>query len=230
MSEPSETLVVTFFEHPCLTARLTDGTIAVSIRDLCDAIGLRLYSQLRRLRADPDLAEGIVRLRVPTAGGMQDQDFLILEFITAWVSTTDRSRASEIVQERLRYLRIFSIRHVHDAIARAGGLPEGPSRQIEDLNDVSRYDEAIRGLAQQQRAGGKPGKGSPGLARPRVASPCDRDAASRRGGAFALPTRCDLSTRTIMGAGARRTGAYHLCCRLRRVQVSDQGALQGREV
>ena len=152
MSEPIETLVVTFFEHPCFTARLADGTIALSIRDLCDAIGLRLYSQLRRLRADPDLAEGIVRLRVPTAGGMQDQDFLILEFVAAWVSTTDRSRASAIVQERLRYLRIFSIRHVNDAIARAAGLPEGPSRNIEELNDLSRYDEAIRGLAQQQRA------------------------------------------------------------------------------
>lgn len=152
MSEPIETLVITFFEHPCFTARLADGTIALSIRDLCDAIGLRLYSQLRRLRADPDLAEGVVRLRVPTAGGIQEQDFLILEFVAAWVSTTDRSRASEIVQERLRYLRIFSIRHVNDAIAQAAGLPEGPSRNIEDLRDLSRYDEAIRGITQQQRA------------------------------------------------------------------------------
>ncbi|MGA9223594.1 MAG: hypothetical protein WBZ57_20580, partial [Pseudomonas graminis] len=54
VSEPIETLVVTFFEHPCLTARLSDGTIVVSIRDLCDAVGLNLSSQLRRLRADED--------------------------------------------------------------------------------------------------------------------------------------------------------------------------------
>jgi len=152
MSEPIETLVVTFFEHPCLTARLADGTITLSIRDLCDAIGLRLYSQLRRLRADPDLQEGMVRLRVSTAGGIQEQDFLILEFVAAWVSTVERSRASETVQERLRYLRIFSIRHVNDAIAQAAGLPQGPSRNIEDLRDLSRYDEAIRGLTHQQRA------------------------------------------------------------------------------
>jgi hypothetical protein len=30
MSEPIETLVVTFFEHPCLTARLADDTIVLS--------------------------------------------------------------------------------------------------------------------------------------------------------------------------------------------------------
>jgi hypothetical protein len=83
---------------------------------------------------------------------MQEQDFLILEFVTAWVSTVDRSRASVMVQERLRYLRIFSIRHVNDAIARAAGLPEGPSRNIEDLRDLARYDEAIRGIAERQQA------------------------------------------------------------------------------
>ena len=42
MTEPVETSVVTFFEHPCLTARTADGTIVLSIRDLCNAIGLRL--------------------------------------------------------------------------------------------------------------------------------------------------------------------------------------------
>lgn len=124
-NNPIETLVVTFFDHPCLTARLDDGTIALSIRDLCAAVGLRLSSQLRRLRADPDLHEGLVRLRISTAGGIQDQDFLILEFVAAWVSTVDRSRAAAVVQERLRYLRIFSIRHVNDAIALRLASPKG---------------------------------------------------------------------------------------------------------
>lgn len=151
MTEPIETLVVTFFEHPCLTARTTDGTIVLSMRDLCDAVGLRLSAQLRRLRADADLRDGLFRLRAPTAGGMQELDFLMLEYVAAWVSTVDRSRASAVVQERLRYLRIFTIRHVNEAITKAAGLPEGPSRAIEDLRDLARYDEAIRGIAERQQ-------------------------------------------------------------------------------
>jgi hypothetical protein len=46
MTELTETLVVTFFETPVLAARVRDGTILLSIRDLCDAVGLRRYSQV----------------------------------------------------------------------------------------------------------------------------------------------------------------------------------------
>jgi hypothetical protein len=77
VSEPTEMLVVTFFEHPCLTARLRDGAIVASIRDLCDAVGLNLSSQLRRLRADEDFRAAMHRLRVPTRSGLQEQDFLL---------------------------------------------------------------------------------------------------------------------------------------------------------
>ena len=149
---PRETLAVTFFEHPVLAARLEDGTITLSVRDLCDATGLTLRSQLRRLRADEDLRDGIHRLRVMTAGGPQDQDFLILEFVPAWISSVSRARASVVVRERLRYLRLFSIRQVYDAVARAANLPEGPSSHIEDLADLERYDEGIRGIAARQQA------------------------------------------------------------------------------
>lgn len=150
--EPIEVLPVTFFEQPVLAARLTEGTIVLSIRDLCAATGLNLASQLRRLRADEDLRDGLHRLRVLTAGGMQEQDFLILEFIPAWISSVNRRRASPVVQERLRYLRLFSIRQVYDAIAVAAGLPPGPSRNIEDLGDLQQYDTAIEGIAARQQA------------------------------------------------------------------------------
>ena len=152
MSDPQETLVVTFFEHPCLTARLRDGTIVVSIRDLCDAIGLNLSSQLRRLRADEDFRDGMHRLRVPTASGLQEQDFLLLEYVPIWVSSVNRVRATPVVQQRLRYLRRYVIQQVNDAIAQAAGLPSGPSRNIEDLRDLQRYDEAMSGLAARTKA------------------------------------------------------------------------------
>jgi hypothetical protein len=67
---PIEQLAVTFFETPCQAVRSGDGTIYMAIRDVCDAIGLRLSGQLRRLRAHPDLKTGLARFRVATAGGM----------------------------------------------------------------------------------------------------------------------------------------------------------------
>jgi hypothetical protein len=64
----------------------------------------------------------------------------------------NRSRATPIVQERLRYLRLFIIREVYNAIAQAAGLPTGPSRTIEDLGDLQRFDATIQGLAERQQA------------------------------------------------------------------------------
>lgn len=48
--EPIETLVVTFFEHTVLAARIKDGSISMAISDLCEAVGLNYRAQLRRLR------------------------------------------------------------------------------------------------------------------------------------------------------------------------------------
>lgn len=85
MAEPIERLVVSFFGHPCMTVRAQDGSIYVSLRDLCDLLGLRVASQARRLRSDPDLREGLERFRAATAGGVQDQDFLLLEHVPIWI-------------------------------------------------------------------------------------------------------------------------------------------------
>jgi hypothetical protein len=150
--EPIETLVVTFFEHPVLAARVKDGTIYMAISDLCEAVELNYRAQLRRLRADQDLKDGVQQLRLPTPGGFQAQYCLLLEYVPTWISTVDRARASDLVKERLRYLRRHIIREVYDSITQAAGLPAGQSRNIEDLRDLEKFDNAIQGVAERQQA------------------------------------------------------------------------------
>lgn len=152
MSEPSEQLVFTFFETPVLAARSADGMIYLSLFDLCTTTSVNLASQRRRIRADPELSEGLQRFRVLTAGGIQAIDFLLLEYVPIWLSTINRSKATPVARERLRYLRIFIIREVYDAITRTAGLPAGSSRNIESLEDLQRFDEAVTGIAERQRA------------------------------------------------------------------------------
>lgn len=147
MVDPIETLVVTFFDLPVLAARAPDGRVFLAIRDLCTSVGINRESQMRRLRADPDLSIGLQTFRMQTAGGPQPQEFLLLEHIPLWISGVTRRKATPDIQERLRFLKLFIIGHVHDAIATAAGLPIGSSRNIEDLRDLQRYDEAIQGIA-----------------------------------------------------------------------------------
>lgn len=152
MLDPIETLAVTFFDLPVLAARAPDGRIYLAIRDLCTSVGLSRESQMRRLRADPDLSLGLQTFRIQTAGGAQPQEFLLLEHVPLWISGITRRKATPEIQERLRFLKLFIIGHVHDAIAEAAGLPAGSSRNIEDLRDLQRYDEAIQGVASRTQS------------------------------------------------------------------------------
>lgn len=152
MVDPIETLVVTFFDLPVLAARSPDGRIYLAIRDLCVSVGLNRESQMRRLRADPDLSLGLQTFRIETAGGRQPQEFLLLEYVPLWVTGVTRRKSLPEIKERLRFLRLFIIGHVHNAITEAAGLPAGSSRNIEDLRDLQRYDEAIQGIASRTEA------------------------------------------------------------------------------
>ena len=157
MSEPAaetprESLAITIFNMPTLAARATDGLIYLAIRDLCAAVGLSRQSQMRRLRADEDLREGIKTFRIATPAGMREQEFLQLELVPLWITSVSRRKAEPEIQERLRFFKLHIIQHVHRSITEAAGLPSESSRDIEDLRDLGRYDEAITGIAERQQA------------------------------------------------------------------------------
>ena len=147
---PVETLPVTLLESPVLAARGADGSIYLSIRDVCQALAISLTSQRRRLQNHPVLREGLTQFRVPTPGGRQVQDFLLLEHVPTWLVMINTARSSDVVRDRLIWYQRFIIREVYRAFAALTGLPDAESRQIEDLNDLRRFDSALTALAEQQ--------------------------------------------------------------------------------
>lgn len=149
---PVEQLAVSFFEYPCLALRASDGFIYISLVNLCEAVGLDDRAQRRRLQRDAELSDGLRRFRAQTAGGEQEILALQLEYVPLWLTTISRARATPMVQERLRYLRLWVIREVYNAFARATGLPQGSSQQIEDLRDLDRLDPSLTQLAERQQS------------------------------------------------------------------------------
>lgn len=146
--EPVEALPVTLLESPVLAARAADGSIFLSIRDVCQALAISLTSQRRRLQAHPVLREGLARFRVPTPGGRQAQDFLLLEHVPTWLVMINTARSSDSVRERLVWYQRFIIREVYRAFTTLTGLPDAESRQIEDLDELQRIDAALEHLAE----------------------------------------------------------------------------------
>jgi hypothetical protein len=139
---------VTIFDLPCLAVRDPEGAIYVSLGDLCAALGLDRSSQLRRIRGHALLQAGLARFLVQQAGGPQVQDCIHLQTASNWLVTINAARVAEPVRNRLIYLQQHLFDAVWRAFAQIMGLPEGPSSDIEDLDDLQQIDPGLRALAE----------------------------------------------------------------------------------
>jgi hypothetical protein len=149
---PAEQLPITLFDAVVLAVRADDGTISLAIRDVCQALAIDFSTQLRRIRNQAVLAEGLARFHITTAGGVQAQDFLELERVPTWLLMINAARVGEPVRPRLLWLQRYIVREVYRSFATLAGLPEDASRQIEDLVDLQRFNTAITELADHQEA------------------------------------------------------------------------------
>ena len=70
---PVEQDTVPFYDRQIIAARLPDGRIAASLRNMCDALQLERQGQVRRIRDDDTLADQLVPVRVETDGGGADR-------------------------------------------------------------------------------------------------------------------------------------------------------------
>ncbi len=68
---PIEQDTVPFYGHDLIAVRLPDGRIAAVLRWLCEGLNLGVQSQMRHIQGRTALAEGLVSVRVDTAGGLQ---------------------------------------------------------------------------------------------------------------------------------------------------------------
>jgi hypothetical protein len=143
---PQEQLPITLFEGVVLAARADDGRIYVGLRDLCDALGLKLPGQRRRIIADEHLH--LTQFRVQSGGQFRNLDFLLLEDVPLWLLGVQQSRVSERSRERFSYVKLYLVSAVQRAFAELSGLPDAPSSAIEELTDLDRIDRAFTQLAE----------------------------------------------------------------------------------
>jgi len=132
------------FHGQTLWAANREGEVYVAIRPICEALGLNVQSQTRRMRRSEMLNEGIAMMAAPSAGGEQSAYFLRLDLLNGWLFGIDDRRIRDAaVRERvLTYKRecyrvLFE--HFHGRAAEAVGAgpaaapaepePAGPAGQ-----------------------------------------------------------------------------------------------------
>lgn len=143
---PREQLPITLFESVVLAVRADNGRIYLSLRDLCEALGLSVVPQRRRILLDEALH--MVQFRVQSGGQFRAIDFLLLEDVSVWLLGIQRRRVTEKAQERFSYVKAYLVTAVQRAFAELTGLPASASSDIEHLGELDRIDQAFSQLAE----------------------------------------------------------------------------------
>lgn len=78
------------------------GMVVVALKPIVEGIGLDWSGQLRRIKHDPILSEGMVMMSIPFGrGGPQEQVCLRLDLIHGWLFTIEIGRIKNELRERV---------------------------------------------------------------------------------------------------------------------------------
>lgn len=143
---PENAIVPFTFEGDSLdVVRLPDGDVGVSVRRLCDAVGLNPQAQVRRLEREAEngarWATAAVMAAVAADGKTRDVVVLPRRSIPMWAATVDTRKARPEVRAKLvRYQDAAA-----DALAAAFLAPAAPVVSPADAK-LDKLLEAVAGL------------------------------------------------------------------------------------
>lgn len=125
-------LITVSFQGTSILAVLIDGTPHVSLRSICEALGLDFQAQRHRIRRHPALAQGVVITAIPSAGGAQQTMMLPLDMLNGWLFGISSARVRPDLRERLnQYQReCFQVLAAHFGARPALAEPAAPAAPI----------------------------------------------------------------------------------------------------
>ncbi len=93
---------VTFYDDQITAVRANDGHIYVSIRHMCNGLGLNDRSQRRRIQNHTVLKKGYSSGVIMTPEGVRRSSSLLkVDLVPLWLATVDISRTSEEIRPKL---------------------------------------------------------------------------------------------------------------------------------
>jgi len=99
---PVEQKTITFYNDELTAVRVSDGQIYVSIKHMCDALGIAQRGQVLRIKRNDVLSEGYEgEIMMITPGGRQRAGMLRADLVPLWLSGIETSRVNEEVRDKL---------------------------------------------------------------------------------------------------------------------------------
>lgn len=156
MSEPLTPRTVSFYGDDMIAVQHEDGTVYTLFARLCENLGLRRESQVRRVQRHSVLQDGLITLTIRTAGGPQSAQFLRLDLLPLWLSGVQAERVkAEIREQLIRYQREAAQAlwqaFRHQIVVEATEPPaQADPLAIQQLQQIAEMGRAIVAMAEQQ--------------------------------------------------------------------------------
>ena len=153
--QPTQQRQVDFYGDELTAVRLEDGSVYVSVRHMCEALGLAQRGQVLRIKRNDILAEGyeggIVMI---TPGGRQRVGMIRVDLIPLWLSGVTVNRVKEEIRPKLQRFQREAAKVLWEAF-QEGRLTTDPT--FDDLmaqdtpeSRAVRMAEAVLQLARNQ--------------------------------------------------------------------------------
>lgn len=104
--QPVEQKTVAFYDDTLMAIRATDGNLYVAIRHMCEALGLTVAPQTRRIKRDEILADGYRGVtNLVTPGGRQTYGMLRVDLVPMWLTGIRVKSVKEELREKLKVFK-----------------------------------------------------------------------------------------------------------------------------
>ncbi len=156
MTQAVEQRIVPFYGDELVAVQQPDGAIFVLFTRLCENLGLKRESQVRRVQRHAVLSDGFTTLDVRTEGGIQAVQCLRVDLLPLWMSGLQAQRVKAELREKLiRYQKeaamvLWQAFKSQIIIEETALTPRDDSQALQQLQQIAEMGRAITRMAEQQ--------------------------------------------------------------------------------
>lgn len=92
---------VVFYDDELTAIRADDGQIYVSVRHMCDALGLNIQAQTRRMRRHNVLRDGFMVAKMATIKGVRKSNILRVDLVPLWLTGISTNAVKDEIRSKL---------------------------------------------------------------------------------------------------------------------------------
>lgn len=117
---------VIFYDDELTAVRAADGQIYVSVRHMCDALGLNVQAQTRRMDRHNVLSDGLMVAKIATIKGARQSYILRVDLVPLWLTGVSTKAVKDEIRPKLEKFQREAAKVLWEAF-QEGRLSADPS-------------------------------------------------------------------------------------------------------